>query len=173
MRETVRSEIPMPSIFNSPCIRGARHRGLATAIAGSVSEFRPRPQAFPDGTPSVVTIAPGIGETVRTANVRPCTAERRRVRHANRPKAVKDRSRTIYPIRSAELGCAFSTLNGISGARSDTSKGPFSPVRKTVPGRCSQRDADATSCCLHRKTGAECTTPRRSKHQPHAAGPRG
>ena len=25
MRETVRSEVPMPSIFSSPCILGARH----------------------------------------------------------------------------------------------------------------------------------------------------
>ncbi len=32
IRETVRSEMEMPSIFSSPWIRGARQSGLAAAI---------------------------------------------------------------------------------------------------------------------------------------------
>jgi len=32
IRETVRSEMAMPSILSSPWIRGARHSGLAAAI---------------------------------------------------------------------------------------------------------------------------------------------
>lgn len=60
IRETVRSEMEMPSIFSSPWIRGARQSGLAAAIVQSTGESRRRWRAAPDDGDVIATVAPRI-----------------------------------------------------------------------------------------------------------------